>query len=148
MKLEKTGGRGDELTYPRPHTANKTEGVTGDELLGVGALCAGCRGRPRKIVAESGGALRPAGRPVLAELPAELLAGRGPVVGDVFTQFLDVTLEVQLVLLEPADVELLAGGTALELAGHVFFVIADDSITISVSVVQLHRYFPPPFPLF
>jgi hypothetical protein len=39
-----------------------------------------------------------------------------------------VALEFELVLLEPADVELLAGGAALELAGDVFLVVADDSI--------------------
>jgi hypothetical protein len=39
-----------------------------------------------------------------------------------------VALEFKLVLLEPADVELLAGGAALELAGDVFLVVADDSV--------------------
>jgi hypothetical protein len=56
------------------------------------------------------------------------LAGGGPVAADVVAQVLDVALELELVLLEPADVELLAGGAALELAGDVFLVVADDSI--------------------
>jgi hypothetical protein len=37
-----------------------------------------------------------------------------------------MTLEVQLVLLEPADVEFLARGTALELACNVLLVVADN----------------------
>lgn len=37
-----------------------------------------------------------------------------------------MALQVDLVLLEPADVELLAGGAALELAGEVLLVVADD----------------------
>jgi hypothetical protein len=39
-----------------------------------------------------------------------------------------VTFQLELVLLEPADVELLARGAALELAGDVFLVVADDSV--------------------
>ena len=38
-----------------------------------------------------------------------------------------MALELQLVLLEPADVELLARGAALELPRDVFLVVADDS---------------------
>lgn len=38
-----------------------------------------------------------------------------------------MALEVELILLEPANVELLAGGAALELAGNVLFVVANDS---------------------
>jgi hypothetical protein len=37
-----------------------------------------------------------------------------------------VALELELVLLEPADVEFLARGAALELAVDVLFVVADD----------------------
>jgi hypothetical protein len=39
-----------------------------------------------------------------------------------------VAAQVELVLFEPADVEFLAGGAAFELAGYVFFVVADDSV--------------------
>lgn len=72
------------------------------------------------------GALGPAGGPELPQLARELLARRGPVGPDVIPQVLNVALQVHLVLLEPADVELLAGGAALELAGDVLFVVADD----------------------
>ena len=37
-----------------------------------------------------------------------------------------MALEVELVLLEPGDVEFLARGAALELAGNVFLVVTDD----------------------
>jgi hypothetical protein len=37
-----------------------------------------------------------------------------------------VSLQVQLVLLQPADVELLPGGAALELPRDVLLVVADD----------------------
>lgn len=41
-----------------------------------------------------------------------------------------MALEVELVLLEPGDVELLSSGTTLELAGNVFLVITNDPITV------------------
>lgn len=88
-----------------------------------------CR-RARRIArraVEARRALGPTGRPELAQLAAELLARGGPVVGDVIAQLLDVALEVEFVLLEPADVELLAGRAALELAGNVLFIVSDDS---------------------
>lgn len=50
-----------------------------------------------------------------------------------------MTLEVHLVLLEPADVELLAGGAALELAGEILFVVADDSMGDVSLAVCLER---------
>lgn len=39
-----------------------------------------------------------------------------------------MSFEVELVLLEPGDIEFLAGGAAFELAGNVFLVVADDSV--------------------
>lgn len=39
-----------------------------------------------------------------------------------------MALEVELVLLHPADVELLSGGATLELAGDVFLVVADNPV--------------------
>ena len=56
------------------------------------------------------------------------MSGGRPVVADVFAQLLDVTLQVELVLLEPAYVELLARGAALELAGYVLFIVANDPV--------------------
>lgn len=41
-----------------------------------------------------------------------------------------MTLQVELVLLEPAYVELLARGAALELAGYVLFVVANDPVRL------------------
>jgi hypothetical protein len=79
------------------------------------------------------GALRAGGGPELFELAAEFLAGGGPVGADVVAQILDVALEFQLVFLEPADVKLLARGAALELAGDVFLVVADDSIVMGLA---------------
>ena len=73
------------------------------------------------------GAARSAALPVLAQFFAEFLAGGGPVVADGVAEFGDVAFEVEFVLFEPGHVEFLAGGAALELAGDVFFVVADDS---------------------
>ena len=71
--------------------------------------------------------MRAAGGPELTQLSVEFPTGGGPIVGDVFAQVLDMALEVEFVLLEPADVELLAGCATLELSGDVLFVVADDS---------------------
>lgn len=76
--------------------------------------------------AEARRALRSASRPKLAELTAELLSGGGPVVDDILAQVLDVALEINLVLLEPADVEFLARSATTELASKVLFVVTDD----------------------
>lgn len=85
----------------------------------------GCVHRVRDM---SGGARGPARRPELAQLFSELLARRRPVGANVIAQLLDVTLQVELVLLEPRDIELLPGGAALELAGNVLFVVAYDPV--------------------
>lgn len=39
-----------------------------------------------------------------------------------------MTLQVELILLEPAYIELLARGTTLELAGYVLFVVTNDPV--------------------
>ena len=65
--------------------------------------------------------------PELAEFFGQFLAGCGPVVADAITELDGVTFQIQLVLLEPGDVEFLPGGATLELAGYIFFVVADDS---------------------
>ena len=75
----------------------------------------------------------------MAQLAAELLARGGPVGADVVAQVLDVALELELVLLEPADVEFLAGGAALELPRDVLFVVADDSGKGSFKLVAVGR---------
>lgn len=62
----------------------------------------------------------------MAQLLSKFLARRRPVGADVIAQILDVTLQFELVLLEPGDVELLSGGAALELAGNVLFIVAYD----------------------
>lgn len=48
-----------------------------------------------------------------------------------------MTLEVQFVLLEPADVEFLAGSTALELSGNILLVVAHDSTDVS-SIIRVN----------
>jgi len=68
--------------------------------------------------------------PELFQLFAKLLARSGPVVSDAVAELGDVSFEVELVLFEPRHVEFLAGGTALELAGDVLFVVADDSVEV------------------
>ena len=77
---------------------------------------------------QPGRALRSARRPELAQLLAQLLARRRPVVTDVVAQVLDVPLQVELVLLQPADVELLPRGAAPELARNVLFVVAHNPV--------------------
>jgi len=42
-----------------------------------------------------------------------------------------MALDVHLILFEPAEIQLLSARTALELAGDVFLVIADDPTAIS-----------------
>lgn len=54
------------------------------------------------------------------------MAGRSPVVGNIVTEVLHVALEVYLVLLQPANIELLARSATLELSSDVFFVITDN----------------------
>lgn len=43
-----------------------------------------------------------------------------------------MAFEVEFVLLEPGDVEFLAGGPAFELPGNVFLVVADNPVITSV----------------
>ena len=71
---------------------------------------------------------RPTTRPVLAKLFGELLASGGPVGADTVAELNDMALEVQFILLEPGDIEFLAGGAALKLAGDIFLVVFDDPI--------------------
>ena len=65
--------------------------------------------------------------PELAEFFREFLTGCGPVVADTVAEFHGVAFQIQLILLEPGDVEFLPGGATFELAGYVFFVVTDDS---------------------
>lgn len=77
---------------------------------------------------------------ILPELPQflpDLAARTGPIETYAVPELGDVAAEIQLVLLEPADVEFLAGGAALELAGDVFFVVADDSAVSMVSTGRI-----------
>ena len=65
--------------------------------------------------------------PELAEVFAEFLASCCPVCFDAVAQLGHGALDVELVLLEPGDVELLARSAAFELAVDVLVVVADDS---------------------
>jgi hypothetical protein len=55
------------------------------------------------------------------------LTGHGPVVLDVVPELHHMSLDLQLVLLQPRDIEFLAGGTALELTGDILVVVSDNS---------------------
>lgn len=72
-------------------------------------------------------------QPNLSQLSPNFLTGVGPVLLDVIAQFSHVAFDVEFVLLEPGDVEFLAGCTALELTVNVFFVVFDDSSARFVS---------------
>jgi hypothetical protein len=116
------------MTYPRPYTANQTQGVASDKVVDIVARslatmygrtpAEASRGRCPKRAAgglavgieERGprGALGSTRRPELSQLLAQLLSRRRPVAADVITQLLNVTLEIELILLQPADVELLS----------------------------------------
>lgn len=72
----------------------------------------------------------------MLQFSAELLAGRSPVVGNIVAEVLHVALEVYLVLLQPADVELLARSATLELSSDVFLVITDNPMQTSKSVIE------------
>ncbi len=133
---EGDGGGERREAYPRSDAADQPQGITSYEIVGGRRPLADRRGGRLGAIVGSGsrghrtaqrrGTLRATGRPVLAQLPAELLAGGRPVHPNVIAQVLDVTLEVELVLLEPADVKLLTRRPALELAGDIFLVVPDD----------------------
>lgn len=134
------------VTYPGADTAHEAQCVACDELIRLRLpRCAARSGRHFKTEAapwreaiaillqvgcpsRGGRTLGPGCGPVLTQLAAEFLAGRGPVVADVIAQVLHVTLEVHLVLLEPAHIELLARRATLELARNVLFVVANDPV--------------------
>lgn len=73
----------------------------------------------------------PAVLPDLSQFPTQLLTRHGPVVLDVVPELYHVSLDFQLVLLQPRDIEFLAGGTALKLTGDVLVVVSDDAKQIS-----------------
>lgn len=136
------------VTYPRSDAPNQAQCVTADELV-RSSLPGRCRRSGRSaskssslahvhitILAGSVGhsqtktrrrTLRSADGPVLAQLLGKILAGSSPVGADVLAQVLNVSLKVELILLEPADIELLPGSAALELTGNILLVIAHDS---------------------
>lgn len=75
---------------------------------------------------------RTAGLQELADVFAEFLAGGEPVRANVVAELGECALEVQLVLLEPGDVEFLSAGATLELTRDVFVVVAYDSGIVSI----------------
>lgn len=118
-----------EVTYPSTHTSDQSETVTSGEILiatrAHGAICAvvlrthtrqvrlaatsgageGSTHAPVHAVAGAGcGAVRAAVLPDLAQFTAELLTGHGPVVANVVTQLDNMTLDLELVLLQPGYV--------------------------------------------
>lgn len=69
--------------------------------------------------------------PKVAQFAAQFLARRGPVVSDVVPDFRHMSFDFQLVLLEPRHVQFLPRGTALELAGNVLVVVANNPSRVS-----------------
>lgn len=67
--------------------------------------------------------------PKLPQLFPDLTSRAGPVAANAIPKLGDVASEIELVLLKPADIEFLARGAALELAGDVFLIVPDDSIS-------------------
>ena len=129
-------------THPSANTTDEAESVTSDELLGCARSTRGSR-RAKSLGAQSlsgactvksGRALGTADGPELLQLATKFLASSRPVVCDVLSQILDVALEVQLVLLEPADIEFLAGCSTLELSSNVLLVVANDSTGVRIIV--------------
>jgi hypothetical protein len=74
----------------------------------------------------SGRAGRSAALPECAKLAAKFLTGGGPIGADAFAQLAHASLDVQLVLLQPRHVELLARRAAVQLTCNVFVVVADN----------------------
>lgn len=71
-------------------------------------------------------ARRPTALPELTEITANLAPSGGPVVLDTVSQLGYVTFDVELVLFQPADVQLLSAGSPLELSSNVLFVVSDN----------------------
>lgn len=69
----------------------------------------------------------PAVLPDLPQFPTQLLTGHSPVVLDIVPELHHVSLDLQFILLQPRDIEFLAGGTALELTGDVLIVVSDNA---------------------
>lgn len=76
---------------------------------------------------KSGRTVRAAGRPKLLEFTAEFLSSAGPVGDDVIAKVLDMALDVELILFQPAHVEFLSRSAPLELPGDVLFVVTNYS---------------------
>jgi hypothetical protein len=87
----------------------------------VSDVASGC---PRR----AGGSTR---LPELANVFAELQPRCCPVRLDAVAELGHVALEVELVLLQPRDVELAAGRSTLQLAVDVLVVVADDPAVVS-----------------
>jgi hypothetical protein len=130
------GGRsGPGWVYPAANAAEKTHSVAGSKVA-VAASCSALAQVIAKAIRSgetTGGTVGSAGLPELSEVFTELLAGCGPVCADRVTQFGDVALDVELVLLEPRNVELLASGAALELTRNVLFVVSNNPAHTQVS---------------
>lgn len=80
------------------------------------------------------------GLPELTEFLAQFLSGRRPVVLDAVTKLCHITLDVQLVLLQPRHVEFLAGCAALELPLDVLVIVTDNpGKRVSACSPELYR---------
>ena len=91
--IQRSNMHAEPKTYPRSDTSNQTQRITSYEIIGSRrSIASQCRGRRlrtartrrcRDRTAQWRRTLRATGRPVLAQLPAELLTGGGPVHADV-----------------------------------------------------------------
>lgn len=75
--------------------------------------------------------------PDLSQLAAQFLTGHCPVVADVVANFHHMTLDLQLVLLQPRDVQFLSRGAALELAGDILIIVTDDPVVKQIRFCRL-----------
>ena len=135
-------------THPGPHASDQAQAVASRKFRGAGLAThardikmaeAGYRRRRylRSTWRQSGirsfmgggprGATGATALPELLEVLAQLLASGCPVRLDAVAQLGHVTLDLQLVLLEPRYVQLLAGCAAFQLAVDVLVVVADNS---------------------
>lgn len=120
-------------THPAADAAEKTHSITGGEVAVAASQVVGRI--LTQVVTKTDGSGQATGRTVLSarlpELPeflAELLASGGPVGADRVAQLTHMALDVELVLLEPRNIELLARGAAFELASDVLLIISHDPV--------------------
>lgn len=167
LSKENNKDRGSIDTYPCSNTSNQSQTVASHEILiprlatralrtvrdlqarqmrlrnAVARRRAGKSAASRKVKAvtcAAGRTVRPAVLPELTQLLAQFLTSRRPVVSDTVAQFTHVTLDLQLILLEPRDIELLSRSAPLELTSNVFVVVTDNPARFERSVLLILKF--------